>query len=495
MRGNSFRGPRRGSQVVRQRSAKPLFAGSIPARASSYLPAVGVRRIGVFAALALLTTAEAGCDRGPKIGAPDHVAKVGNGQTSEVGTPVPTAPAVVVLDERDRGVPGVAVTFTVTTGAGLVQNSTVTTDKSGTASTGAWTLGNLAGLQSLRASATNVPGLPTSFTAVAKAGPAVTLTKVGNAPICSSAGASIDSLVVLATDKFGNPTPNQTVVFSVLAGGGTVSPATRTTLADGRAATRWTLGPDADIDHRASASRPDGSLPIFFTSFATKAVSGVRFADYVLVVDSAQSLMPPLVAFDASGATLPCASLLVATRNLNVATASATALVGIRSGQTFVVGSSADNPGVRDSAILVVAAAGKPAVTLTMPRFDLKADTTFTVSLIVDSRSASVAVGAATLQVVWNPAVVGLVGEQAGSANAFVDVNTSAAASGVATIAMASSNGLTGPTEIRRLTFKASAVAGRAGSISVNVIDMASAATFVNLVPQTVSGTYPLRIR
>src|SRR5439155_8515266 len=32
---NTFRIPRRGSQVVRQRSAKPLFAGSIPARASA----------------------------------------------------------------------------------------------------------------------------------------------------------------------------------------------------------------------------------------------------------------------------------------------------------------------------------------------------------------------------------------------------------------------------------------------------------------------------
>ena len=28
--------PRRGTQVVRERSAKPLFAGSIPARASSF---------------------------------------------------------------------------------------------------------------------------------------------------------------------------------------------------------------------------------------------------------------------------------------------------------------------------------------------------------------------------------------------------------------------------------------------------------------------------
>jgi hypothetical protein len=54
---------------------------------------------------------------------------------------------------------------------------------------------------------------------------------------------------------------------------------------------------------------------------------------------------------------------------------------------------------------------------------------------------------------------------------------------------------VTGPTELRRITFKASSIANRSGLLSVDVADIASAGTFVNLTGQTVSGSYPLRIR
>jgi hypothetical protein len=301
--------------------------------------------------------------------------------------------------------------------------------------------------------------------------------------------------VVIATDKFGNAVPGEVVAFRVTAGGGTVSPPSRTTLADGRAAARWTLGGEVDVENRVIASRPDGSLAVAFSSLSTRPISALRFAEHVLVVDSAQTLTPSITLLDASGVPVPGASASFNTRNVAIATAGSGTVTGSKSGQTFVIATSSDNPNASDSAIVLVAGAGKPAVILSMPRFDLRADTTFTVSLIVDSRSSSVGVGAATLQVVWNPSVLTLLSDETGSANALVDVNKSAAATGVATIAMASSSGLTGPAEIRRLTFRASVFSGRTGSVSVDVIDMAAATTFANLVSQTVSGVYPLRIR
>jgi hypothetical protein len=60
---------------------------------------------------------------------------------------------------------------------------------------------------------------------------------------------------------------------------------------------------------------------------------------------------------------------------------------------------------------------------------------------------------------------------------------------------MASTSGLTGPVELRRITFRASAVAGRTGLLTVDVADISAAGTFFNLTGQTVSGSYPLKTR
>lgn len=451
-------------------------------------------RLSAFIAIALLATVEAGCDHGPKIGPPQQMSRVGEAQTADAGSAVPAPVGVLIVDANKRGVPGVAVTFAVTSGGGSIQNPSATTDKTGTASAGSWTLGTVAGAQTLTAAAADVPGSPLKLNALAKPGPTTSLTKVGTEPASSPAGGNIDSIVVLAADKFGNPVGNQSVNFSVTAGGGTVSPSTRQTLPDGRAAARWTLGTDIGVSNAATAARPDGSLPVVFTTTSTRPVATVRFAEHVIVVDSASSVTPGVSILDASGDPVPAAVATMAVRNVAVASAGAS-ITGLRSGQTFAVATSVDNSSARDSAMLIVSGAGKPAVLLSVPRFDLKTDTTFTVSLIVDSRSGAVPVGSATLQVVWNTSVLTFVSEQSVASNALVDVNTAATGAGVLTVGMASSAGVTGPTELRRITFKASSIANRSGILSVDVADIAAAGTFVSLTGQTVSGSYPLRIR
>ena len=418
----------------------------------------------------------------------------GNAQVADAGSAVPTAPSVVVVDANGLKVPGVTVNFSVTSGGGTLATATTQTDKSGVASTGGWTLGTTAGLQTMIASVPNAAVGAVVFSATARPGPTASLTKLVNEPSSSPAGGDVD-LAVRAADQFGNPVQDQAVKFTVTAGGGTVSPTSPVTLSDGRAVSRWTLGPDVGATNTATASRPDGSLAVTFSTTATKAVAAVRFAQHVFLVDSGSNMTPAVTAFDASGTAMPGAGVTLTARNTTVASAGAS-LTGLKSGQTFVVASSVDNASAVDSAILIVSGVGKPAVSLNVPRFDLKTDTTFTVSLVLDSRSTSTAVGSATLQVVWNTSVLSFVSEQSVTVpNALIDVNTSSTSAGMMTIGLASSAGIAGAVELRRITFKASSSVGRSGTLSVDVVDISAATSFANLAGQTVSGFYPLRIR
>jgi hypothetical protein len=70
-----------------------------------------------------------------------------------------------------------------------------------------------------------------------------TLTKVSGDKQSGAAGTTLpNSLVVLLRDANNNPMPNATVTFGVTSGGGTVSPASALTNANGQASTTLTLG-------------------------------------------------------------------------------------------------------------------------------------------------------------------------------------------------------------------------------------------------------------
>ena len=90
-------------------------------------------------------------------------------QVALVGSTVAPDPAVRVEDQFGNGVPGILVTFAVTSGAGSVTGASATTNANGVATVGSWTLGGAAGTNTLTATA-QPPGLignPVTFTAVA----------------------------------------------------------------------------------------------------------------------------------------------------------------------------------------------------------------------------------------------------------------------------------------------------------------------------------------
>ncbi|NNM34642.1 MAG: hypothetical protein HKO53_16300, partial [Gemmatimonadetes bacterium] len=88
----------------------------------------------------------------------------GNGQTAPALSTLPTDPTVRVLDGAGNAIPGVSVTFQVTSGGGVVSPGAATTDGNGEAST-EWTLGSTEGTQTLRGS---VGGLQVDFSVTAE---------------------------------------------------------------------------------------------------------------------------------------------------------------------------------------------------------------------------------------------------------------------------------------------------------------------------------------
>jgi len=112
-------------------------------------------------------------------GVPATVSKAsGDGQSAVAGTAVPIAPTALVVDALGSPVSGVTVQFAVASGGGSITGGTATTNGSGLASVGSWTLGSTPGANALTAT---VAGLtPVTFTATGLAGqPPITLTVLG----------------------------------------------------------------------------------------------------------------------------------------------------------------------------------------------------------------------------------------------------------------------------------------------------------------------------
>src|SRR5882762_8742821 len=116
----------------------------------------------VVRAFSLVALALAACtdSSGPGLGPPAHLVTRAIQPTGVFGQVVPTAPTVLVTDANDHPVPGVAVTFAITSGGGSVSPITQTTSATGLASV-EWTLGNAFGTNTLTATVAELP--PVAF--------------------------------------------------------------------------------------------------------------------------------------------------------------------------------------------------------------------------------------------------------------------------------------------------------------------------------------------
>jgi hypothetical protein len=127
---------------------------------------------------------------------------------------------------------------------GSVDPGSSVTAEDGRAAT-SWTLGSSTGPQSASASSSGLDGSPVEFTATARPGSASRLDRVSGNNQSAQAGNELrEPLVVELLDGAGNGIPNRAVSWLVATGGGSVPDANTTTDDDGRASTRWTLGPN-----------------------------------------------------------------------------------------------------------------------------------------------------------------------------------------------------------------------------------------------------------
>lgn len=130
-------------------------------------------------------------------GAATQIAIVtGNSQSAAAGTALPVALAVRLTDGFGNPVSGVGVTFTPSTGSGSTTTSAATTDASGLASAGSWTLGTAAGIQSIDAKGGT---LSATFSATALPTLAVTLTGAGSGSVASQPGSIACTLTLGST--------------------------------------------------------------------------------------------------------------------------------------------------------------------------------------------------------------------------------------------------------------------------------------------------------
>ena len=92
----------------------------------------------------------------------------GDGQSGPKGSALPDPLCTNVFDNQGHLMSGVTVTYTVTTGEGQIQPpASVATDANGIATSGLWTLGPAAGIQTVTASTAGVTATVT-FSATAQ---------------------------------------------------------------------------------------------------------------------------------------------------------------------------------------------------------------------------------------------------------------------------------------------------------------------------------------
>ena len=136
-------------------------------------------------------------------------------QSATVGTAVATAPSVLATDQYANPVSGVAVTFAVASGGGVVDPTTaVLTDANGIAAMTSWTLGTTVGENTLTATSAGLSGSQVTFTATGTGPPAVATVVVTPA---SALLVSLEETVQLsanALDASGNTLLGKTFAWS-----------------------------------------------------------------------------------------------------------------------------------------------------------------------------------------------------------------------------------------------------------------------------------------
>ena len=197
----------------------------------------------------------------------------GNSQTVVAGSAVPTAPSVLVTDADNDPIPGVSVTFAVASGGGSITGGSATTDASGIATVGSWTLGTTAGANTLTASVSGLTDV--TFSATGTVGTASILAiSAGDGQTALPSTAVTTAPAVLVTDANGNPVSGISVTFAVASGGGSITGGSATTDASGVATVGgWTLGAELGENTLTASVSSPFTADVTFTATASQTLA------------------------------------------------------------------------------------------------------------------------------------------------------------------------------------------------------------------------------
>jgi alpha-tubulin suppressor-like RCC1 family protein len=223
--------------------------------------------------------------------APTLTVVSGAEQTAQVATRLPD-PVVVRAMRGSQATGAVEISFVVTAGGGSVDSALVVTDSGGYARTG-WTLGTMAGVQSLVVRSTTDSGAKTpadTITAIATAAEAAAMTQfAGNNQFAFSGFPVAVAPAVLVSDTYGNPKSDVPVTFTVASGGGSLSGAggdsaqstIEMTAADGTAEpASWTVGIVPGSNTLSASSGTLNGSPATFASTGLFSISAIGTGRY-----------------------------------------------------------------------------------------------------------------------------------------------------------------------------------------------------------------------
>src|SRR3989454_709326 len=196
------------------------------------------------------------------------VAFAGDGQSALIGSAGSINPAARVSDQYGNAIGGVPVTFTISLGGGSIGTpSTVTTDTAGIARSPTWTLGLLAGLNTLSATATGPPTLTFSAQGIASTAGSIALT--GGDLQTGTVGISLATpYAVVVKDLAGLPVAGVPVSWAVPPNSGTIAPAQSTTNINGIATAIRSLGTGAGTQTATASVGGLTGSPVTFTATA-----------------------------------------------------------------------------------------------------------------------------------------------------------------------------------------------------------------------------------
>src|SRR6476646_6181636 len=223
---------------------------------------------------------------------------------------------VVVTDSAGRGVSGVTVNFSVSSGGGTVSSPTAQSDNAGLAQV-SWTLGPELGPQALQATATNATGdplknSPLALSAVAGLAQPTQIVLVTAPPDTAQNGIPLVPQPVLQVfDADHQPVTQVQVVASVSSGGASLSGTTTMTSDDSGQisfsdlALAGVQGPQSLQFQVASTALQVTSDPIQLIPGVPATLTGVEPLAYTGTVGSPVSPGPSVVVKDVAGNPVP----------------------------------------------------------------------------------------------------------------------------------------------------------------------------------------------